>query len=412
MAVSALWTQAIGLVGIILLARILDLENFGQYGLLQATLLTLGALVSNSITVTVAKFVSQYKSQDKARAGRICGLCWVLSFVFGVMVVVGMQLFADVLAGWVGDAALESYLKIAAISVVFSSLMAVQHGMMLAFEQLRWLALNTMLVALLNLIVLPLVCLQYGLLGVTWGLVATSALGWLIGSLMLRRCLQKTQVVLSFQKPLGTFSVLWRFTLPHFISAFLQMPVSWFCLTLLAREDRGIEAVAIFVTIEKWRQVILFLPAAISKPSIPILAESFGLGDYGRVKKVLLGMLGINTGVCALVTLGLLVLTPVILGFYGEFFREHGVHAMWVFLAAAFVQSIMVPLGDVLATAGRTWFSLGGASLRAVVLIGASLVGVAYGAVGLAGAYLLASAVTLIFLTCVTFWIIHKKRAI
>lgn len=412
MAFATIVSQVAGLITSILLARILGVQEFGKYGLLQSTLLTFGALASRSMQVTVTKFLSQYKLTDKPRAGRLCGLCWIASLLSGLIVFGIVMIWSQPLAEWVGEPSMAGLFQVAAITILISSVVAVQGGMILAFQRIKFLAITTIAFSVLNLLLLPVLCLKFGLSGVIWGTVLTQGVNWLINSLLLRKCLAESGIEFTFRGIASEKAILWKFTLPHGLGALINTPVTWFCLMLLARQPNGVAEVAIFSAVERWRKVILFFPGTISKPSIPILAESFGIGNYRRAAKVVLSTLGLNAAICGCIVLALAIGAPYLLALFGAEFRQNGVPTMFVLLIAAYIQAINVPLGDAAATAGRTWFSLIGTILRGSALVVGTLLFISKGSLGLALAHLSSAIVLSAFLAVLTVWILSAKKAI
>lgn len=411
MALATIVSQVAGLLTSILLARMLGVLEFGKYGLLQSTLLTFGALASRSMQVTVTKFLSQYKLHDKTRAGRLCGLCWMASLGSGLIVFGIVMIWSQPLAEWVGEPSMVGLFKVAAVTILISSIVAVQGGMILALQHIKFLAITTVAFSVLNLLILPLFCLKFGLSGVIWGTVFTQGVNWSINSLFLRRCLAESCIEFSFRGIVSEKAILWKFTLPHGLGGLINTPVTWFCLMLLARQPNGVAEVALFVAAERWQKVILFFPAIISKPSIPILAESFGIGNYRRVVKIGIGTVGLNFLVCGILVLTLCAMASFFLSLFGEDFSDNGVSTMIVLLLVAYVQAINVPLGDIAATAGKTWLSFFGTFSKAIVLATSAYLLVDQGSYGLAFAYLHSSVILLVLLVGFCFWILYFNKA-
>lgn len=412
MAAGSIIAQILGLATSVLLARILGVEDFGRYGLLQNTLLSFGTLASRSMQVTATKFVAQYKSTDPVRAGRLAGLCWLSSVVSSALVFAVVFFGAEWLAAWANDVALEPLFKIAAFVILFSAVVAVQKGMILAIEKIRFLALTNVFVAVLNISLLPLLCIQYGLVGVVWAIVGITVVNWVVNSSLLRKALHNSPVVFTFRGISKEMEILWKFTLPRILMSLVNVPIGWVAIMLLASQSNGIAEVAVFAAIAKWRQFILFLPGMISKPSIPIISESFGMGNYKRVTKVLLSTLALNGVVCAALALGMALAAPWILQMYGDTFRMEGVFTMWVMMAAAFLQGMVVPIGDAVGMAGRNWIAFSVNLLRSGVMVGMAYAMVRHGSVGLAWAHLAASLTTFVSLSAMIVWIIKGKKAI
>lgn len=412
MAVSTFVAQAAGMVNSILLARILGVEDFGRFGVLNSTVLVFAALATRSMYVTATKFLSQFKKTDPIRAGRLCGLCWATTAGVGAFMGLLVFLLAGPISLWVAEPALKSLLQVSALTIFGSAVVGVQSGMILAFQRIRFLAITSALFGLAKPALLPFLALSFGLVGIIWGIVLITALNWMVNSQLLRKAFAGSGVKFTFQGMGLEKAILWKFTLPHTLSALLNTPVIWLTILLLAKSPNGIAEVAIFSAVERWRKLILFLPGTISKPSIPILAEAFGLENYKRAGKVIFGTLGINAAICGAIALVLALFAPQLLGLFGPEFRAGGVPTMWVLVAAAFVQALNVPLGDSLVTAGRTWLGLVGTISRGVLLLGVTFLLLDLGSLGLAWAHFSAAIVLFLFQVGLTWWILSGKRAV
>jgi len=70
----------------ILLARLLKREAFGEYAIIQNTLLTASMIAQVGTGLTATKYVAEFRSSDKVRVGRILGLCFVVSAVTSIAI--------------------------------------------------------------------------------------------------------------------------------------------------------------------------------------------------------------------------------------------------------------------------------------------------------------------------------------
>ena len=152
----------------------------------------------------------------------------------------------------------------------------------------------------------------------------------------------------------------------------------------------------------------------VSKPSIPLLAESFGTQDYARAAKILALAIGINALAIAPIVGFLLLASDPLIGMYGSEYREDGVATMRIIVCAGLIQAFMVPLGDALTTAGRNWSGLAGGILRSLVLVAAAiaLLHAGFGASGVALAHLLSALAMLVIQVLLLAWVFHARKAL
>ena len=73
--VSAAFIQGSVFLTNVAIANILGREVFGEFGMIQNTMLIVAGIAQMSMGVTATKYIAEFRSNDKARAGRILGLC-------------------------------------------------------------------------------------------------------------------------------------------------------------------------------------------------------------------------------------------------------------------------------------------------------------------------------------------------
>src|SRR5258708_35850942 len=73
-----------GFLAAIGLARILPIEGFGAYALLQSTLLMLQAVAMFGLGTTSTKYVAELRHRDRERTGRIIMFCLAVSAAIGI----------------------------------------------------------------------------------------------------------------------------------------------------------------------------------------------------------------------------------------------------------------------------------------------------------------------------------------
>src|SRR4030042_25360 len=102
--IACAFNQVSTLIVNIIVARILLKQSFGEYAMVQSTLLTVAALSQLATGYTASKYIAEYRSSDPEGAGRIMGLCALVS---AVMAGVGTILLVAI-APWLADAVLKA----------------------------------------------------------------------------------------------------------------------------------------------------------------------------------------------------------------------------------------------------------------------------------------------------------------
>src|SRR5437764_944488 len=77
--VGTVFNQGSTLAVNVMVAHSLSRHVFGEYSMLQSTMLTMAAIAQLAMGSTATKYVAEFRSSDQAKTGRILGLCAVVS---------------------------------------------------------------------------------------------------------------------------------------------------------------------------------------------------------------------------------------------------------------------------------------------------------------------------------------------
>ena len=173
--------------------------------MIQSTLTTFVGIAQAAGGITATKYVAEFRSSDKQKAGRVLGLCTVTTVATGLVA----TLLVLSCAPWLAGATLKAYflarpLQIAAAVVFFTVMNAYQMGALAGLESYREWAIANGLQGPLQLGICSLSAWRWGLQGAVAGLLATSAVRWLILHIALTREANKQGISFKFCKLLGS----------------------------------------------------------------------------------------------------------------------------------------------------------------------------------------------------------------
>ena len=139
--IAVAFNQGSTLIVNIIVARILMKQTFGEYAMVQSTLLTVAVLSQLATGYTALKYIAEFRSSDPERAGRIMGLCALVSALMagvGTLLLIAM---APWLAGVILKAPhLANALMIGSGFLFFSAINGYQLGALSGFEAFGSLA--------------------------------------------------------------------------------------------------------------------------------------------------------------------------------------------------------------------------------------------------------------------------------
>lgn len=403
---GAVVSRGLMLMASILVARILGQEVYGEYGMIRSTVNMFVIFAGFGLGVTATKHVAEFRRSDPERAGRIIALSGTFALGTSVVVATAVLFCAPWLAAETINAPhLAPLLRIGAFILLVNGLNGAQTGALSGFEAFRTIAKVNLWVGLASFPLLVSGAYLGGLEGTVWALLFTMVFHWLLNHLALRTLTREQGVLWTLRDCLQEWPILWNFSLPGALAGFMVAPVLWACNALLVNQPGGYAQMGIFGAAEQWRAAILFVPGMIAGISLPMLSSLHGRNDAVRYRKLLKYNVIINTGASAGIAIPIALLAPWIMRSYGEDFAE----GYWVLICLA-VSAVLVAVngvvGRAIASRGKMWIGLAFNMLWAVSMLGLSywFVNLGFGALGLAGAYLLAYILHSSWQSAYVFW--------
>jgi O-antigen/teichoic acid export membrane protein len=386
---GAIVSRAAGVAGSVVVARLLGITAFGEFTMIQSTVGLFGTFAGLGLGITAIKYVAELRESDPTRCGRVIGL--ILSVATAGGCVCGLMLF--MFAPWMATHTLAApqlapLLRAGAALVLFSALQGVYSGALGGFEAFKDVARVNWIGAVLGTPLVAVGTYLAGLPGAVVGTVLQLAIGCLLGHFALRKVAARAGVRLNYGLDLSDFRILWRFSLPAFLSAALAGPASWVCNTFLANQPNGFKEVALMNVAGQWRNALIFLPQMTTSVLTPMLANLYGAGKREEFNALLRRNLLFNIALCLALTVPLALGVRVILGWYGPAFLV-GTPVFLLTLCGVAVTAGNNLLSRAMQAAGRAWTEMTFSLLWSIVLVGGCFWQVpAHKAVGLAASYL------------------------
>jgi O-antigen/teichoic acid export membrane protein len=369
-------------------ARLLGKHAFGQFGIVQNTANMVSALAALGLGITATKYVADLRERDPERAGRIIGLTWSITAVSGIVLTIASIVTARQMAVVMIHAPeLTESIRIASAIVFLNAMLAYQNGALCGFEAFRGLARINLLSGVLSLPIVLLGVWHWGLNGAVWGTVISLAVNWWFNERLLRRECRLAGVPIRIRQGFQEMSVFWKFSLPALLGSLSIAPVLWFCSILIVRSPHGFEQMALYSGADRWHLAILFLPTALFRSVLPLLANMHNQNPDGY-RRVARAHLLINSVVVVVPVLAVACLSVPIMSSYGPGFRA-GWSVLAVFCVGTIPEALNTILGFPLITGGKMWIRCGfDVALSTILLLLGMRLIPSHGALGFAIAYL------------------------
>jgi O-antigen/teichoic acid export membrane protein len=364
------------LVSMVVAARLLGTEEFGELGVIRNTTLVFTTIAGIGLGVTATKHVAQCRETDPDRAGRIIGQSAGFAFVIGASGATILAIFAPWIASTLFAAPhLDGLLRLGAAMLLFSALIAAQRGALSGFEAFRARSAVDLVMGLITLPAVVAGVVLWGLPGAVGGLVVSQTISWFVSSVVLHQVARR--------RVMNEIRLLWSFSLPATINSAMFTPVNWVATVILVHQVDGYREMGLFNAANQVFVGLSMFPQLLGQVVLPMLSNLRGLGDRARYTKLMRVAVAANLGVLVVAAVPLVLLAGPVMGVFGEDFVA-GARTLVVLVLAAILMGAGQVLTHSIVANGRVWISVGINVLGAAALIALTWLLRSHGALGLA----------------------------
>jgi O-antigen/teichoic acid export membrane protein len=341
----------------VVVSNLLGRAVFGEYGIIQNTVMTFAGLAQLGISGTMTRFISEFRGKDPARTARILGLGWSFTIWSGVLGAVILLTCIRCLAEHALRAPhLASLLHLSVIGLIFTILSGFQVGALMGLESFAALSTAYIGSGLLSLPMFVALPWGWGLAGAVAALSFNALLRWLFLRYHLFRELQAHQLAIVSEGAWSEYRILLSYALPGALSSFSTLPALYFVNAFLARQPGGFSHLGMFNAVVTLRQALMFVPQVLNGVALPFLNNLRGNGERAAFWKTFHYLIA-GTGVVMLLVGGLCyALGPLLMRFFGRDFQDGQPVLFWM-IGAAIVEALAVGIAQIIQSLGRMWTS-------------------------------------------------------
>ncbi len=407
--VGAVVSRGLTLASSVVAGRLLGPTGFGEIGMIQSTQGLFGIVAGAGLGLAATKFVAEFRSTDPTKSGRCATLATTIALVSGTVMALVLLALSGVMASSVLRAPhLTVELRVATGLVLFGTINGVQTGALVGFGDFRTVAVLSSIrgVCLCGFLIAGIAV--GGVLGGVVGLILTEAIAVLANHVALRRILPTPVAGRDRRAAWSELMLMSRFRGLSLLGSICTMSAMWFANLVLVAQPGGYAALGVFNAAERWRQLLLFLPASFSPVILTTLSNLHGRKDPDAYRRLFGLNLAVSIAVVVVPSIGIMLCAGPAMGLFGDEYRG-GWMTLVILSASAVVVVLNNLLGQILVSRGAVMGRFVLDVLLAAVLALASwqLIPI-YREQGMALGSLIAFAVTAAALAATT---IHFMRA-
>jgi O-antigen/teichoic acid export membrane protein len=355
-AVGESLSKGLLLVSMVMVARILGREGYGEFGIIRTTINMFAMVGGMGLGFTANRYVARFRDTDKAYSGQIIGSSYLVAAGFGLLVALGVFAAADVLAREaLGAPQLKTGLQIAAALLFLSSVSGAQAGILQGLEAYRRLAIGGLVQGTLGVGLFAAGAWYFGLNGALLAFLIYTASGVLIYHVLIRAEMRRQGIVASYRDMEKIRPIFWAFSVPAALMGVAVAPFKWLCETMLARSS-GFQHLGVFHASMTIASIFLALVSTLNSPLISLTSNLQASGTGERMQYVNL----YGSWYVFLVLAAPVVLFPQLPSLvFGPGFAAHDFHAVSLLLILycgllVYYQGVM----RMVALHGSLWFGL------------------------------------------------------
>lgn len=381
------------------LARILGREAFGEWGIIQNTIVVAAGVAQLAMAATATKYAAASRHADPARIGPVLALCGIATLLTGTVSAGALLLFPRSIAvDLLSSPGTEGALMLAAPFVLFTTMNGYQSGAMAGFELFRPLALLALLHGVVTLTACLTLGVALGVNGAALGLSIGAVVNWVTHQAVLRDTCRRLGVRVEYAAARGEMSLLAKFALPTALAAGATSVGLWVANLVLVARPGGHSAMALIAAANNWKALAMFGPTIVNRVAISMLANLEGNHDWGAYSKLYRSNVALSGLGTLVVAIPMALASSQLLRAFGKDFVD-GAPVVSIVAFAAVFEALWQAFHQKLYSSERMWTAFLVATVRALALVGLSVALVpAHGAVGvgvgLVGSNVLAAAIT------------------
>jgi O-antigen/teichoic acid export membrane protein len=355
--VNSLFTQGTVFLTNVVIANILGRQIFGEFGIIQNTVLFFASLGQMAIGLTATKYIAEFRSSDPARTGRILGLCSRISFLAALIVALIAVLSASRLASAILNAPhLTLGLILSSGIIFFSIITGFQTGALAGLEGYRRLGRAAMIQAFFYLVVCGLFAFLWRLEGALVGLAISLGLRWFIFDRALKKEIASQQISFDFSNWWKEKAILKKFAVPSAVIVFFSMSSLWVTNLFLVRQPDGYSQMGLFTAAYNLRTMIIFLPNLMNNVGISLLNNQKGKENIKEYKNIFWTNMILTQSVALVVSLIVILLGPWLLRAFGKEFPE-GYTVLLLLVVSALAEILSTATYQVIQSQEKMWLS-------------------------------------------------------
>lgn len=322
--------KGLSLLAGIIVARLLGVDIYGEYGVVKSTLAYVAAFSTFGLGYTSTKYIAQTDKTETGTIRSIIKSSMGITIVTSVIMAASLWILAENVAT---ESHLVSAIRFTSLIVVFNAVNTTQIGLLSGFKDFKAIAINNMIVGITTFILSVILSYFFSLDGAIWSLFITTVLNCVLNHIVLHRHNNKSLISTEHTVTKNVTKDLLKFSLPISLQECVYASANWLRMIVLVN-FAGYAEMGLYTATNQWFVVMLFIPGVLRNVILSHLSST--LEDKRQHDSIFYTMLKINLVSTIVPASFIALLSPVIGGMYGDTFVGINVVLILAVLASIF----------------------------------------------------------------------------
>ncbi|WP_276680568.1 oligosaccharide flippase family protein [Empedobacter brevis] len=271
MTFGTLMSRGLLALASIVLARILTLKEYGEFGMVKSTIDNFLIFASMGIGLTTTKYMSELKDVDKDKASSMLGASLSLVTILGVSVALLVCLFSNNIAiVFLNNQELAIPLSIGGLTLIFIAINGTQMGALLGFQAFQKNSLSNILQGVFLFIGLIVGGYLFGVEGALLGNLIAIFFVSIVLQILLKKESKKFNIQINLNDWKTNIKTIYKFAIPASLSTIVVAPTIWILNTILVNQKDGYSELGLYSAVIIFSTAIQMFNGAISNVLLPI----------------------------------------------------------------------------------------------------------------------------------------------
>ena len=396
-------SNALMMVASIVTARILGVDQNGEYSVINSTVLMFSTFAGLGLGITATRFVAEYKNNNKEKCGRIIGMTNIVGLTSGCLMAIVLVIVAPWLASEQLNAShLKSGLILSSILLITNTINTIQNSILSGFEEFKKIAKLSIVQGVIAFPSYIGFTYLFNVNGLIIGQIIVSCIMLVLFEIENVKTAKQYSIHRDFRNVNREFGIMWRFALPSMLSNVMIGPVIWMGNTFITTTANGYFELGIFNAANQWRTVLIFLPTAVGRVILPLIVANKGNFRLEQIN-ILFGWMIVN-----IIAIPILAAPELIAWLYGSEYSGQALNvSLLMVVLICCILSYKEGIARNLVSNNLMWWGFLSNALWGVTFLGL-LWGIrSWGAIGISVSYLVAY-----FVTTVVFVPFYMRRKV